>query len=282
MRQVLYSQIIAGRRTRYKMKTHYHGAGYIDRLAYTSGMNAWNPSLKAIISLSMLILSLWESVGAILVIIISAIIQKIYGKLPFREYGRLLTVPLGFLLLSCTAVACDISTAPIGDWFISLRWFYIGTSATRIYSALLLLFRALGAVSALYFLTLTTTVGEWIRLLRRIRCPALLCELMYLIYRFIFVLSESQERMRTAAATRLGWRDFPTSCRSFGGIAGNLLVTALRHSRTYYDAMAARGYDEEIAFLEEEKPIQRKQVAATIIILGALYGVSIVCHIGGI
>jgi len=264
------------------MKTQYHGAGYIDRLAYTSGMSVWNPSLKAIISLSMLLLCFWENVGAILVIIASAAVQKICGKLSLREYGRLLAVPLGFLLLSCAAIACDISTAPIGDWSISLRWFYIGTSALRIYSAFLLLFRALGAVSALYFLTLTTTVGEWISLLRRIHCPVLLCELMYLIYRFIFVLSETQERMRTAAATRLGWRDFPTSCRSFGGIAGNLLITALRRSRTYYDAMAARGYDEEIAFLEDEKPIQRKQVAAAIFFLGALYGVSIACHIGGI
>lgn len=262
--------------------THYHGAGYIDHLAYASGMNPWNPTLKAVISLSMLFLCLWENVGAILVIITSAAVQKICGKLSLREYGRLLAVPLGFLLLSCTAVACDISTIPAGDWSLSLRWFYISTSTTQIHLALLLLFRALGAVSALYFLTLTTTVGEWIRLLRQIHCPVLLCELMYLIYRFIFVLSGAQERMRTAAATRLGWRDFPTSCRSFGGIAGNLLINALRRSRTYYDAMTARGYDEEIAFLEEEKPIEMKQVAAAIVCLGALYGVSIVCHIGGI
>lgn len=269
-------------RRSYHTHMHRHGAGYIDHLAYVSGMNPWNPAFKAILSLSMLVLCLWESGGAVFVIVATAAAQKIYGGLSLREYSRLLAVPLGFLLLGCAAVACDISVVPTGDWSVSLHWFYISASTEQIYQAFLLLFRALGAVSALYFLTLTTTVGEWIHLLRRIRCPGLLCELMYLIYRFIFVLSEAQESMRTAAATRLGWKDFPTSCRSFGGIAGNLLITALRRSRTYYDAMTARGYDTEIAFLEEEKPIKTKQIIAAILFLGTLFGVSFACHIGGI
>lgn len=50
---------------------------------------------------------------------------------------------------------------------------------------------------------------------------------MYLTYRFIFVLLDTYGRMYDAAAARLGWRDFRTSCRSFGGTAANLLVVAL-------------------------------------------------------
>ena len=67
--------------------------------------------------------------------------------------------------------------------------------------------------------------------------------------------------MREAAGARLGWRDFRTSCRSFGGTAAGLLVVSLRKSRAYYDAMAARGYDGALCFLEEDKPLRAAQVA---------------------
>ena len=93
---------------------------------------------------------------------------------------------------------------------------------------------------------------------------------MYLIYRFIFVLLDTHGRMREAAGARLGWRDFRTSCRSFGGTAAGLLVVSLRKSRTYYDAMAARGYDGALCFLEEDKPWRASQVAGMLAFWAAL------------
>ena len=98
-------------------------------------------------------------------------------------------------------------------------------------------------------------------MLRRLHLPSLMTELMYLIYRFVFVLLDTHGRMREAAGARLGWRDFRTSCRSFGGTAAGLLLVALRKSRTYYDAMAARGYDGGLCFLEEDKPLRAVQLA---------------------
>ena len=241
---------------------HSHGVRSIDHLAYTSGMGGWNPAFKTMLAVGTLVLCLAADRPAVsaAVILVLAALQKFKGGLALHDYCGLLCVPLAFLLLGGLAVACDLSPVSAGDWSLSLHWFYICASADSVRFALALVLKALGAVSALYLLALTTTACEFVGVLRRAHLPGLLTELMYLIYRFVFVLLDTHGRMREAAGARLGWRDFRTSCRSFGGTAAGLLVVALRKSRTYYDAMAARGYDGGLCFLEEDKPWRASQV----------------------
>lgn len=242
---------------------HSHGVRSIDHLAYTSGMGGWNPAFKTVLAVGTLVLCLAADRPAVSLAVIAALaaLQKIKGGMELRDYFGLLRVPLVFLLLGGLAVACDLSFAPAGEWCLSLHWFYICTDADSIRFALALVLKSLGAVSALYLLALTTAACEFVGVLRRAHLPGLLAELMYLIYRFIFVLLDTHGRMREAAGARLGWRDFRTSCRSFGGTAAGLLVVSLRKSRAYYDAMAARGYDGALCFLEEDKPLRASQVA---------------------
>ena len=67
-----------------------------------------------------------------------------------------------------------------------------------------MLARALAAIAAVYFLVLTTPLTEIVGLLRRLRVPALLLELMVLAYRQIHVFSEVAGQMRSAQVSRLG------------------------------------------------------------------------------
>ena len=64
----------------------------------------------------------------------------------------------------------------------------------------LVLARAVGAVSCLYFLSLTTPVPEVLSVLRRLRMPGVLLDLAILIYRYIFILQTACREMRDAAA----------------------------------------------------------------------------------
>ena len=128
--------------------------------------------------------------------------------------------------------------------------------------AVLLFTRALGAVSAMYMMTLATPASEMIGVLKRIHVPKMIVELMYLIYRFIFLLSDTHSQMKQAAVSRLGTCDFRTSCRTFGSTAGNLLVASLKKADTYYDSLLSRCYDGDLCFLEEEKRIRGSQAAA--------------------
>lgn len=241
---------------------HTHsGVHSIDYRAYISGINNWNPAFKTVLAVGTLMIciaanSLWVSLAVILAM---GWVSVKFGGVPLHEYVALLRIPLVFLLLSGIAVACDPAKAPIGDWNVSLHWFYISFTAGRVRFALLLTCRALGAVSAMYLLALSTPASELAGVLRRAHLPALLTELMYLIYRFIFILLDTNNRMKDAAESRLGYRNFFTSCRSFGASAGSLLIIALRKSGTYYDAMVSRGYTGEMCFLEMQRPVQPGQ-----------------------
>ena len=116
----------------------------------------------------------------------------------------------------------------------------------------------------MYMMTLATPASEMIGVMKRIHVPKMIVELMYLIYRFIFVLSDTHSQMKQAAGSRLGTCDFRTSCRTFGSTAGNLLVISLkRRTRImtlYYPGVG----DGDLCFLEEEKRIKAGQAAAAV------------------
>ena len=154
------------------------------------------------------------------------------------------------------AIACGVSSQPAGDYWISLHGCYLYLSNEGIRQAMELFFKAMGAVSAMYFLALSTSAGELAGVLRKAHVPKIIVELMNMIYRFIFILTKVQRNMKTAAMSRLGYVDFKTSCRSFGQTGGNLFLLSLRKADTYYDAMVSRGYEGEFLFWEEEKPVK--------------------------
>ena len=74
----------------------------------------------------------------------------------FYDYTGFLKIPVAFLILGSAAVACGISRSPAGDYRISLNWFYLYVTEEGIKQAAELVLKAMGAVSAMYFLALST------------------------------------------------------------------------------------------------------------------------------
>ncbi len=132
--------------------------------------------------------------------------------------------------------------------------------------------KAFSAVSALYLMTLSTPMGEIISVFRKIRVPVLILELMHLIYRYIFILSETNQRQKDAAGSRLGYCDLKTSFRTFSGELANLLVLSMKKAETYYDAMEARGYEGNALFWEETRPLTAGQLLYAGLYLALLLG----------
>jgi cobalt/nickel transport system permease protein len=128
---------------------------------------------------------------------------------------------------------------------------YVGIVKTGIVTAFRLFFKALGAASCLYYLSLSTPLVDILSTLRRLRCPKLLLELMGLMYRSIFVLLETAETMIIAQNSRLGYSDVRTGFRSMSALASTLFIRAYKRSEDLYIALEARGYDGELNVLEE-------------------------------
>lgn len=224
---------------------HSHfGAGSIDYYAATSGIGHWNGGLKLALGIGTLILCvaadrLWIY---LFVFFTMSVLTVAGGKIHLHDYLHLLTVPAVFLLFSTFALA----------------W------ATDIMGAVLVACKAFGALSALYMVTLSTTMAEILNALRKCHVPALVIELMHLIYRYIFVLWDAASRMNHAAASRLGYQGKKQSLRTFGQLLGNLLIISLKKANAAYDAMEARCYDGQLMFLQERKPVDKRLAAACV------------------
>lgn len=251
-----------------------HGVGSMDYYASQSGLRKWNDSYKVIAACTTLLLCLMlnrlEVSAAVLISM--GIVNVWANQVPFRDYVGFLKIPIAFLVLGSAAIACGVSAQPAGDYRISLHWCYLYLSKEGSRQAVELFFKAMGSVSAMYFLALSTSAGELAGVLRKAHVPKIIVELMSMIYRFIFILTKVQRNMKTAAVSRLGYVDFKTSCRSFGQTGGNLFLLSLRKADIYYDAMVSRGYEGEFLFWQEEKPVKFWQAGIlAIYALGLLF-----------
>ena len=169
--------------------------------------------------------------------------------------------PLTFLLLSTAAIIINISKTPLEAFALPVGSYYITGSWSSVLQGVQLIVTAMASVSCLYFLSLNTTMTDILSVLRRLHCPALLTELMLLIYRYIFVLLDVAYYISTSQNSRLGHKDLRTSIHSFAGLVQALFIRAMKRSRSLYDAMEARCYDGEILVLEENHPANGKHIA---------------------
>ncbi|MEG2651814.1 MAG: cobalt ECF transporter T component CbiQ [Eubacterium sp.] len=244
---------------------HKHGESTlsIDIYAYTSKLGGVNPGFKvgfAIILLLMCVVAdnLYVSIS---VILITTFVTVILGGIHFRKYLELLAIPVAFLIIGSIVILVNFSWGPAPEFTVFVTREGLGTTIN-------LWGKAFGAVSAMYMMSLSTMSGEIFSVLRRLHVPMLIVELMNIMYRYIFILMDTQSRMRNSAESRLGYTTYKRAIYSFGNTAGNLLIVSMKRGGQFYDAMEARCYDGELKFLEDKKPLVAKQVilAALVVI----------------
>ena len=88
----------------------------------------------------------------------------------------------------------------------------------------------------------TTPFGEVLRVLRRLRVPALLITTIALMHRYLFVLAEEAERMRRARASRTFTARRRWQWPVLATVASQLFLRASERAERIYAAMCARGY----------------------------------------
>ena len=221
-----------------------------DRWAYASRLRAIDPLAKLWLTLGALVVCLGcgsAGVGLATLALLSAY-SVLLGGQPVKTVVNCLLIPLAFLLAGSVTLVFRPIGADAALWAVSLfgawRW---GITLKNLALAGTVLCRAMGAASCLFFLALNTPVCDLTAALGRLRAPALLVELMELIYRFLFVLSGEAGRIRTAQAARLGYGSWRRSITSLGELASVLFVRALRRGERVYAALESRGYTGSLA-----------------------------------
>lgn len=230
----------------------------IDSYAYSNNFNKIHPGEKSFFAVFTMAVCLTSPTVITPLIILALMTGGIILKagIPVQVFLKLMLVPLSFLLLSVLTIAFSISTNPSGFWISQTMYgFTIGIYYPDLITAIHLFLRSLGAVSCLYFLALTTPMTEIISILHKLKVPAIITELMMLVYRFIFVLMETAITIHRAQLSRSGYVSLKVSYRSLSRLFSALLGKVFVKSQELYNAMSARCYTGEIKVLTKKYPI---------------------------
>lgn len=255
----------------------------IDKYAYISKLNKMNPMLKFVIAvLSMVVcLGMDHIVVSVLIFLAMSWLTVVRGKISLKYYVKLLRIPLFFLVVGVLTIIINITSQPADLVSIPVFSKYVSISSEGLFTGIVLVFKAFGTVACLYFLSLSTPMFEITQVFNQLRCPKIFTELMLLIYRFIFLLMDTSHMMVISADSRLGYMTKKTWLNSTGMIAGSLFLKSFKRSMSMYNAMEARCYDGTIEFLNEEKPVKKRQIVLTVIYFVCILAVGIIFRLKG-
>ena len=245
----------------------------IDRYAYATKARYVTPAQKAALALAVIGLCLGLNTPAVGLTATAEMVLLVVlwaGHAP-AVMLRVLLAEAAFLALVVVGVAVSLSLTPRSAALaVRLGPVWLNSDAPQVQEALRLLTRALGSVAAMNFLALTTPMVDLIDLLRRVRVPVLLLDMMTVTYRFIFTLLESMERMYVAQASRLGYATWWRGMRSAALLGSRLFLDAYQRNRRLHIALEARGYQGDLRVLPGTYTRDRSLLAWGVFILSSL------------
>jgi cobalt/nickel transport system permease protein len=133
--------------------------------------------------------------------------------------------------------------------------------------------RIAGSVSLVALLGFSTSFTDLMAALAWLRVPGGFIEVALFAWRYLFVLFDDAQVVYAAQKNRLGYAGYRRGLRSFGTLAGALVIKAFDGSQTITTAMVQRGYDGTMPLLKH-KPFRVGEVAlslAVVICMGALW-----------
>ncbi|MHA6531515.1 cobalt ECF transporter T component CbiQ [Paenibacillus sp. BAC0078] len=223
----------------------------IDVLSHSNALRQLSPMWKSLFAAVMLALSHVLHPALQAVIALWMILWcLLYAKIPLSAYGLLFGTALLFYLLSVPALMVELGRPAAGEAALSLplpgtaRYIYI--TAEGGLRAGVLLARVAACLSCFFFIMFTTPFGELLQVLRRLRMPQIVLELMLIMYRFLFLLDDTAHGMLLARRLRGGKRGFMPKLREAAGMAAALFASTMHRYYGLSQGLAARGFTGEI------------------------------------
>lgn len=229
----------------------------LDTVANTNRWRGKSLTEKSLLALGMLAIAVgvpsWQ--GALLVAMLMTAATLLGARVPLRVWWHTLIAPLGFLAVGVISIALQVN----GHLQVELAPHGIELAGR-------LAARALAGVTCLLFLALTTPATHLIAGLRRIGIPAEIAELALLIYRFLFLLTDTAEAMHAAQAARLGHSTYRRHLHSLGLLIANLMPRALSRAKALEVGLAARGWRGDLRVLSPVRGVSTAGVTTIIVV----------------
>lgn len=129
--------------------------------------------------------------------------------------------------------------------------------------------RIAGAVAVVAAVGFATPFTGLMAALAWLRVPQGFIDVALFAWRYLFVLFDDAQVVYGAQRNRLGYAGFRRGLRSFGMLAGALVIKAFDTSQTITTAMVQRGYDGNLPLLKH-RPFRAGEVAASVLFVAAM------------
>jgi cobalt/nickel transport system permease protein len=217
---------------------------HIDTSAHLNRWRKKSLAEKSLLAVGMLVIAVsvpsWQAALLVVALMIGA---TLFGaRVSFGLWWKTMTAPIGFLFVGVFTLIFQVS------------FWHIGIAPHGIELAARVGVRAIAGLTCLLFIALTTPATDLITGLRRLGVPAEIAEMTLLIYRFVFLLTDTAETMNAAQAARLGHITYRRHMKSLGLLIANLMPRALSRAQALEIGLAARGWRGDLRMLS---PVQR-------------------------
>ena len=227
---------------------------HIDASAHLNRWRKKSLAEKALLALGMLLIAVcvpsWQADLLVAALMIGATLGG--ARVPFGVWWTTMTAPISFLFIGVATVLFQVSL-----------W-HVGFAPNGLNTALHLGARAFAGLNCLIFLALTTPAADLAGGLRKLGIPAEIVEMTLLVYRFVFLLTDTAEAMNAAQAARLGHVGYRRHMQSLGLLIANLMPRALARAEALEVGLAARGWRGELRVLSPVRPASTAWLAGIV------------------
>ena len=173
-----------------------------------------------------------------------------YAGVPARLYRRIVIGITAFLVTSLPVLIVNLAQHLPADaiWGMPLGAWQLYLSSRGLSQALEILCRSLACTSCLLFIAFTIPLVELSLFFTKIGCPTILIELLMLVYRFIFLLADTAQRLLTAQTARGGYRTRRLTLTSASLLIRGLLQQTVERYHKLALGVRARGFNDQFRF----------------------------------
>jgi len=242
---------------------------FLEEAAQKNALLTVHPYPKLILGIGCILLTLFSPnfiVPVILAISLSAITIQL-AKINPLFYASLLCIPLTFAILSVLVIMFLTGGGEILWSYSIFSIFPISLTTESIQKGLLVFFRVIGGMCALFFISLTTPMTDLFGVMKNMKIPELFIDLSMIIYRFIFIFMGKAHQVHHAQVMRLGYSKPREAIQSYSMLFGSIFISSWDAGEHFIQAMDSRCYNGKFAKLTTYNPLEWQSVAGVLMYL---------------
>ncbi|MEC0225529.1 cobalt ECF transporter T component CbiQ [Paenibacillus alba] len=244
----------------------------IDTLAYGNGLRDLSPMWKCAFATIMLLFTYIAHPAVQFLLAIWLTIWTVgYARIPIRFYLSLIAIACLFFIGSIPALIVEIRPWQATDsvlheaaGFTFMNWHFFVTSSGLLLVGKLFV-RIVACLSCMAFIICSTPFAELLQVLKKIRVPMLVLEIMLIMYRILFILFETAQDMYVAQQARGGQSGFQNRLKDTATLIVQMFIKTMQQYRSLSNGLVSRGFTEDIHMAPyQAKPVPVRYKAESI------------------